>query len=102
MKDFFLQLKNAVVNMDDILSAIIAQKIVDEGLDIPDAIEQGLVAGMARAGDLFEQEEYFITELLMCADCVNAAMDVFRPHIAKAEKKIKGQDRHRDNIWRHA
>ena len=29
---------------------------------------------MEKAGELFEQEEYFITELLLCADAMDAAM----------------------------
>lgn len=91
MSELFLQLSDAVVDMDEVKSAQIAQTIVEEKLDVLVAIEQGLVAGMARAGDLFEQEEYFITELLLCADSMDAAMEVFKPHIKKEDKKSKGR-----------
>ena len=36
---------------------------------------------MERAGKLFEEEEYFVPELLMCADAMNAGVDVLKPHI---------------------
>ncbi len=91
MEELFLQLSDAVVEMDEIKSSDIAQKIVDENLDLLEAIEKGLVGGMGRAGDLFEAEEYFIPELLMCADATDAAMRVFKPHIKKEEKKSKGR-----------
>jgi methylmalonyl-CoA mutase cobalamin-binding domain/chain len=36
---------------------------------------------MQRAGVLYEEEEYFISELLLCADALNAGIDVLKPHI---------------------
>jgi corrinoid protein of di/trimethylamine methyltransferase len=84
-------LSDAIVEMDDIKSAEIAQRIVDNNLNVVDAIERGLVKGMERAGSLFDQEEYFITEILMCADCMDIAMKILMPHIKKGEKKSKGR-----------
>jgi len=91
MSKLFLQLADAVEEMDETKASIIAQKIVNEKLDIFEAIEQGLVYGMGRASDLFEAEEYFIPELLMCADAMDAAMKIFIPHIKMEEKKSKGR-----------
>ena len=50
-------------------------------MDAFEAINQGLSAGMERAGKLFEEEEYFVPELLMCADAMNAGVEVLKPHI---------------------
>jgi corrinoid protein of di/trimethylamine methyltransferase len=36
---------------------------------------------MDRAGKLFEEEEYFIPELLMCSDAMYAGLDILKPHI---------------------
>lgn len=91
MSELFLQLADAVLEMDEAKSSAIAQKIVNEKLDISEAIEQGLVNGMGRAGGLFESEEYFIPELLMCVDAMDAAMKIFIPHIKIEEKKSKGR-----------
>lgn len=91
MSTLYSQLSDAVVEMDEMKSAQIAEKIVAEGLDILEAIEQGLVDGMGRAGDLFEREEYFICELLMCADAMDAAMNILKPHLKKEKIKPKGR-----------
>ena len=91
MSELFLQLADAVVEMDEVKSSIIAQKIVNEKLDVLEAIEHGLVYGMGMAGDLYEAEEYFIPELLMCADAMDAAMKIFMPHIKVEEGKSKGR-----------
>lgn len=91
MSELFLQLADAVAEMDEAKALSTAEKIVNEKLDVLEAIEQGLVRGMNRAGDLFEAEEYFIPELLMCADAMDAAMKIFIPHINAEEKKSKGR-----------
>ncbi|OGO79546.1 MAG: cobalamin-binding protein [Clostridiales bacterium GWB2_37_7] len=91
MSKLFLQLADAVVEMDEAKSSIIAQKIINEKLNLLEAIEHGLVYGMSRAGDLFEAEEYFIPELLMCADAMDAAMKTFIPHIKVEKEKSKGR-----------
>jgi methylmalonyl-CoA mutase cobalamin-binding domain/chain len=36
---------------------------------------------MNRAGQLYEEEEYFIPELLMCSDAMYAGLDVLKPHL---------------------
>lgn len=91
MEKLYSMLSDAVVEMDDMRSADIAKKIIESNLSPVDAIELGLVDGMRRAGELFEQEEYFITELLMCADALEAAMAIIKPHIKKDEQVSKGR-----------
>lgn len=75
------KLSDAVVDMDEDLVAELSQQAVDENMDAFEAINQGLSAGMERAGKLFEEEEYFVPELLMCADAMNAGVEVLKPHI---------------------
>ena len=36
---------------------------------------------MNRAGALYEQEEYFVTDLLLCSDAMYNGLDVLRPHL---------------------
>ena len=44
---------------------------------------------MERAGKLFEEEEYFIPELLMCSDAMYAGLDILKPHIKRDEQGEK-------------
>jgi methylmalonyl-CoA mutase cobalamin-binding domain/chain len=62
---------------------------VTQGVDAYTAIEQGLVDGMNRAGQLFETEEYFIPELLLCSDAMYAGLDILRPHIRRASAEAR-------------
>lgn len=72
-------LLESIVQMDSDQSQRIAGIIVNAGLNVLDAVENGIVPGMGKAGDLYEAGEYFIPDLLLCADAMNAAMDVFKP-----------------------
>ena len=80
-REMYEKLSDAVVDMDEDLVAELSQQAVDENMDAFEAINQGLSAGMERAGKLFEEEEYFVPELLMCADAMNAGVEVLKPHI---------------------
>ncbi len=90
-RTYISYLAEAVVNMDEKRSVWLARWIAEHNIDILDAIEEGLVAGMARAGDLYEEGEYFIPDLLLCADAMDAAMEVFEQYLPKSERKYKGR-----------
>mgnify|MGYP001148475305 CR=1 FL=1 len=91
LSDYYTKLSNAIVEMDDDTAKGIAQKIVDTNLDVLAAIEHGIVDGMKRVGDLYEQGEYFIPELLSCAEVADITMEIFRPILLKSERKFKGR-----------
>ncbi len=79
----FKELADAVVDMDEDKAVATAEEVVATHLDAYEAIEKGLSAGMERAGQLFDEEEYFIPELLICSDAMYAGMDVLKPHISR-------------------
>ena len=86
------QLAAAVVELDEDRTKQLAQQAVDAGFNAWDAVEYGLVAGMDRAGKLFDEEEYFIPELLLASDAMYAGLDILRPHIPKqneGEQKVR-------------
>ena len=48
---------------------------------------------MEEVGELYDQQEYFVPELLMCADALYAGLDILQPHITLEDlgDKPKGQ-----------
>ena len=85
----FHELSDAVVAMDESETIRISELIIKQGLDAYQAIEQGLAAGMERAGQLFEEEEYFIPELLMCSDAMYAGLGILKPHLKTVDSDEK-------------
>lgn len=75
------ELADAVVSLDEERAVAGAERALHEGLDPFTAIQDGLLAGMARAGQLFEEQEYFVPELLVASDALYAGLNVLRPHL---------------------
>jgi corrinoid protein of di/trimethylamine methyltransferase len=77
--------------MNEEKTAELAQIIVVNQIDAYEAIEKGLSHGMERAGQLFEDGEYFVPELLICSDAMSAGLKILRPHIKIAEEGKKSR-----------
>ncbi|MDR3238579.1 MAG: corrinoid protein [Clostridiales bacterium] len=85
-QELYDELSAAVIDMDEELSAALSAEAVEAGLDAFETIDQGLAKGMEQAGQLFDEGEYFVPELLMCADALNAGVDILEPHIKTEER----------------
>lgn len=79
----FQDLSDAVVAMDADRAVDLAKQVIAEHVDVYEAIEKGLSHGMERAGRLFEEEEYFVPELLICSDAMYAGLDLLKPHLKR-------------------
>jgi corrinoid protein of di/trimethylamine methyltransferase len=88
--EILAKLKNAVIQYDEDTCKEGAQEAVDLGMDANEAIFDGLVAGMEEVGRLFEAQEYFVPEILMCADALYAGLDILKPHCQQMDLGIKG------------
>jgi methanogenic corrinoid protein MtbC1 len=55
------------------------------------AIMNGLAAGMEVVGDLYDRNEYFVPEVLMCADALYAGLDILRPLVPKKKDGLNAQ-----------
>lgn len=86
-------LKNSVIDMEDEdIVAEIAHEYIDGGFKAYDGIMDGLVEGMNEVSKLYDEEEYFITDVLLASDAMYAGLDVLKPHLEANkdnEKKIK-------------
>ena len=87
-EELFKELSDAVVEMDEEQAVAIAKEVVKENYDAYEAIDKGLSAGMEEAGRLFEEEEYFVPELLICSDAMYAGLDILKPHIKTNDDEI--------------
>ncbi len=84
-------LKDGVINFKEDQVKEASQQAVDEGYPALEIIMDGLAAGMEVVGDLYERNEYFVPEVLLCADALYAGLDILRPHVPKQEGGIVTQ-----------
>lgn len=78
-------LSDGVVEFDEDKTKEAAQEVLENSLNAYDAVMNGLAAGMEIVGDLYDKHEYFVPELLMCADALYAGLNILNPHISLAD-----------------
>ena len=90
-EEILKKLAEAVVEFEEDVAKEWAQIALDEGMNAFEAIMNGLAVGMETVGDLYDQQEYFVPELLMSADALYAGLDILKPHIKQEDVKKMGQ-----------
>lgn len=88
-RELLAELARCVLEMEDEHVTEVAQEYVNAGFDAYDGIVDGLSKGMEQAGQLYEEEEYFVPELLICSDAMYNGLEVLRPYL----KQEGGEDR---------
>ena len=92
MKDDLLkELSDSVLNMQEEETIEISKKCVENNTNAYEAIDKGLADGMNRAGKLYEEEEYYIPELLLYSDAMYSGLDILKPHLEKEETENKAK-----------
>ncbi len=66
----------AVLAVDEEASVRVAEEALASGLDPLTVLQDGFTVGMRRAGELFEEEEMSLPEMIIAADCMLAAVAV--------------------------
>ena len=84
-------LARAIAAMDVEAAAAIAAAVVTAGCFTLEWIEKGITAGMGQASRLYEEGEYFLPELLVCAEAAETATRIFRPLMAENFSAGKGR-----------
>lgn len=79
------RLSECVVEMEDEAVVDVANEYLGSGYPVFDGIMDGLVDGMDKVSDLYDAEEYFVTDVLLCSDAMYAGLDVLRPHLPVEE-----------------
>ena len=91
-KEILKGLHEAVVHYDEDKTAEWARIVLDEGVDPFVATMDGLADGMIEVGELYNKKEYFVPELLLCADALYAGLDILKPAVEASDRKaeVKG------------
>ncbi len=90
-EELFEKLKNGVIEYEEDEVKEASQQALDDGYDALEMIMDGLAAGMEVVGDLYDRNEYFVPEVLMCADALYAGLDILRPHVPEKEDDVNAQ-----------
>jgi dimethylamine corrinoid protein len=91
-KEILRELHHAVALFEEEAAVKWAKIALEEGVDPFVATMEGLADGMMEAGEKYNNKEYFVPELLMCADALYAGLDILKPAVQASGRKseVKG------------
>jgi len=81
---------DAVLDFDQEKTVQLVQVCLDQGADAPAILDQALIAAMDEVGRRFSTGVFFVPEMLMAAEAMQAGLEVLRPHLAKSDITAKG------------
>ena len=69
-------MKEAVLDGDEEEAVSLAKQALEENLDLQKVMDEGFLAGIQEAGQLYEEEEYFLPDLVCSADAMKYALEI--------------------------
>ncbi|KNF07615.1 dimethylamine corrinoid protein 1 [Gottschalkia purinilytica] len=90
-ENLFNDIKKSVVDMEEQAVVDLCKEALDKGIPAYEIITDALIKGMDEVSRLFEEEEYYLPEVLVCSDAFNSGIEVVKPYIDKNndDKPIK-------------
>lgn len=74
-------LRQAIVDGNHKQAVVYTNQLIEDGTAPREILNEGLVAGMSKVGDLFKQGEYFVPEMLIAARAMKSSLEVLRPKL---------------------
>jgi corrinoid protein of di/trimethylamine methyltransferase len=84
-------LKQSVIDFEEDPIIAASNEGVEAGYTALDLIMDGLAHGMEIVGEMYERQEYFVPEVLMCADALYKGLEILRPHVPKSTGQSASQ-----------
>jgi trimethylamine corrinoid protein len=84
-EDLLKQARQAVIEGDEEAAAAMAHKVIAEGINPVEIINEGLTPAMSEVGDGFANEEIPLPGVLVAAEAMTTAIEIMEPHIPKDE-----------------
>jgi len=84
---FFQEIADSIVNLEDEKAIDLANQAIINNYDLLLVIEKGFAAGLRRVGDLFDEGEYYLPELMLGASIVQDSLKILTKHIKNDQQR---------------
>lgn len=78
-----------LIEMEEEIVVELCKKSIEMDIPPKETIEKALIKGMEKVGELFEEEEYFLPEVLICSDAMNGGIEILKPYLEEEASKGK-------------
>jgi len=75
------EISEAIVNLDQEKALELAKRAITDDLNLLDVVEHGFGAGIRKIGDLWDEGEIFLPELMLGGKIMQEAMEILLPHL---------------------
>ncbi|OFW57972.1 MAG: hypothetical protein A2Y75_12135 [Candidatus Solincola sediminis] len=89
--DWEADLKGAVVEGDEIKAAQVAKQALDEGADPLSLLQNGAVAGIREAGDIWHAGDYFLPDIILASEAYKEAAKTIEPLLSHGQFSYRGK-----------
>ena len=91
MEPILKEIYDGIIDADQDLVAEKVEAALAQGLGAGEILNQGMVPAMTEVGRLFEEGEYFVPEMLICARAMQSGMVVLKPAMVEANLESVGK-----------
>ena len=84
-------ISKAVTEGEDVQARQLVNEALAGGLPLLDILQQGVVAGITRAGELWKANQFFLPDVILSADAFKAAMEPLTPLLKQARGGSRGK-----------
>ncbi len=90
MTEIMEELKTAIVEGDDDLALEKLEECLNAGLAPAELLENAVVAGINEAGRLWQENEYFLPDVILSAEAFKSVMEELGPKLTDENVKSRG------------
>ncbi|MFX1355672.1 MAG: B12-binding domain-containing protein [Promethearchaeota archaeon] len=91
-EDLIIEIKNSIKSLNREEALKLSKRAINKKMDILDILERGFGEGIKIVGELWENGDYFLPELMMGGKILEECTDVLIPHLQSGEtRKVLGK-----------
>ena len=87
----FKELSKAVVEGETELTVNLTRRALDDGIAAKVVLDEGIIPGLKKTGELFENGEYFLPELLISGEAASGALELLEPVLSAGNVPSQGK-----------
>ncbi|RPI23315.1 MAG: cobalamin-binding protein [Chloroflexota bacterium] len=91
MNENLQKVYDAILEGDAALAKEGVQLALDASVPASTILNESMIAAMAKVGQLFEEGEFYVPEMLIAARAMQQSLALLKPHLQKAEVKSTGK-----------
>lgn len=83
---YYDEMMQSVIDGDEDAAARLAELALEKGLDLQKVMDEGFLAGIQEAGRLYEEEEFYLPDIVCAADAMKTALAILDEALKSSEE----------------